>query len=101
MKRLFKFRLPKQQSAAVGAGAGLFLLSALLILFGIFYAGREVLMVGLIGALPALVQLILLLPRLKTPVPPEQDPELLLVQDPEQDPELLLVPEMAPHLAVR
>ena len=76
MKRLFKFRLPKQQSAAVGAGAGLFLLSALLILFGIFYAGREVLMVGLIGALPALVQLILLLPRLKTPVPPEQDPNL-------------------------
>jgi len=49
MKRLFKFRLPKQQSAAVGAGAGLFLLSALLILFGIFYAGREVLMVGLIS----------------------------------------------------
>ena len=76
MKRPSKLRLPPHLVAAIGGGAGLFLLSALLMLFGIFYAGRQVMMVGLIALLPALIQLILLLPRLKTPVPPADDPEL-------------------------
>lgn len=75
MKNPFKFRLSRSQIAAAGAGAGLFALSVLLALFGILYAGREVLMVALIGGLPALVQLILLLPRIKTPNPPETVPE--------------------------
>lgn len=76
MKRPSKLRLPPHLAAAIGGGAGLILLSALLILFGIFYAGRQVMMVGLIALLPALIQVILLLPRLKTPTPPADDPEL-------------------------
>lgn len=75
MKKPFHFRLSRSQIAAIGAGAGLFALSVLLVLFGVLYAGREVLMVGLIGGLPALVQLILLLPRCKAPEPPETVPE--------------------------
>lgn len=76
MKRPSKLHLPRQQMAAIGAGAGLLLLSVLLILFGVLYAGREVLLVGLIGILPAMIQVILLLPRCKKPAPPVADPEL-------------------------
>ena len=76
MKRPLKTKLPRQQLAVIGATAGLCFLAAALVAFGLLYAGRLVLMTGLIAAIPALAQLILLLPRMQEPEHPTEDPEL-------------------------
>lgn len=76
MKRPFLRKLSHRQLVSIGATAGLCLLAAALIVFGWLYAGPQVLMAGLIVAMPALVQLILLLPITAAPAALTLDPAL-------------------------
>ncbi len=77
MKRPLKIKLTRAQIVAGIAAFALTALAVLMVVLGRIYAVRPVLLTGLLTLLPALTQLVLLLPVIRMPDQPEPVPSKL------------------------